>query len=56
MSDTIRRISLSSVVLPLKTEISDAKVFTGRQKPMTETVLLFAEITTDDGHTGLGFS
>ncbi len=29
MSDSIRSIALSSVVLPLKTEISDAKVFTG---------------------------
>ena len=56
MSDTIRHISLSSVVLPLKTEISDAKVFTGRQKPMTEVHFLFAEITTADGFEGVGFS
>lgn len=56
MSDTIRHISLSSMVLPLKTEISDAKVFTGRQKPMTEVHFLFAEITTADGFGGVGFS
>jgi len=56
MSDTIRHIWLSSVVLPLKTEISDAKVFTGRQKPMTEVHFLFAEITTADGFEGVGFS
>lgn len=56
MSDTVRHISLSSVVLPLKTEISDAKVFTGRQKPMTEVHFLFAEITTADGFEGVGFS
>lgn len=56
MSDTIRHISLSSVVLPLKTEISDAKVFTGRQKPMTEVHFLFAEIATADGFEGVGFS
>jgi len=56
MSDTIRHIWLSSVVLPLKTEISDAKVFTGRQKPMTEVHFLFAEITTADGFDGVGFS
>lgn len=56
MSDTIRHISLNSVVLPLKTEISDAKVFTGRQKPMTEVHFLFAEITTADGFEGVGFS
>ena len=56
MSDSIRQIRLSSVVLPLKTEISDAKVFTGRQRPMTEVHFLFAEIETADGHSGVGFS
>src|SRR5690625_1253659 len=54
--DSIRQVKLSSVVLPLKTAISDAKVFTGRQKPMTEVVFLFAEITTESGHEGIGFS
>ncbi len=56
MSDKIRHIALSSVVLPLRTEISDAKVCTGRQKPMTEVHFLFAEIQTEDGHSGVGFS
>ncbi len=56
MSDTIRHIALSSVVLPLKTEISDSKVLTCLQKPMTEVHFLFAEITTADGHQGVGFS
>lgn len=55
-ADTIRSVRLSSVVLPLPTPISDAKVFTGRQKPMTEVVLLFAEITTAQGLEGVGFS
>ena len=36
--------------LPLKAPISDAKVLTGRQKPMTEVAFLFAEIDTEDGH------
>ncbi len=36
--------------------ISDAKVLTGRQKPMTEIAILFVEIETADGHRGLGFS
>jgi L-alanine-DL-glutamate epimerase-like enolase superfamily enzyme len=54
--DSIRQVKLSSVVLPLKTAISDAKVFTGRQKPMTEVVFLFAEIMTESGHEGIGFS
>jgi L-alanine-DL-glutamate epimerase-like enolase superfamily enzyme len=54
--DRIAHVALSSVVLPLATPISDAKVLTGRQRPMTEVVLLFAEITTDAGATGIGFS
>ncbi|WP_022872979.1 L-talarate/galactarate dehydratase [Nesterenkonia alba] len=55
-TDAIRHIRLSSVTLPLHTAISDAKVFTGRQKPMTEVVFLFAEITSEQGFEGVGFS
>ncbi|MEV4354813.1 mandelate racemase/muconate lactonizing enzyme family protein [Nonomuraea sp. NPDC049625] len=55
-ADRIRHVSLSSVTLPLDVPISDAKVLTGRQKPMTEIAFLFAEITTEDGHEGTGFS
>ncbi|MEU6778717.1 mandelate racemase/muconate lactonizing enzyme family protein [Nonomuraea angiospora] len=55
-ADRIRHVSLSSVTLPLDVPISDAKVLTGRQKPMTEIAFLFAEITTEDGHAGTGFS
>lgn len=54
--DRIRSVTLRSVTLPLATPISDAKVFTGRQKPMTEVAFLFAEITTENGHEGIGFS
>ncbi|TQJ39045.1 galactarate dehydratase /L-talarate dehydratase [Arthrobacter sp. SLBN-112] len=54
--DLIRHVKLSSARLPLAVPISDAKVFTGRQKPMTEVVFLFAEITTELGHSGIGFS
>ncbi|MEU2199864.1 mandelate racemase/muconate lactonizing enzyme family protein [Isoptericola sp. NPDC019482] len=54
--DAIRSVQLSTLTLPLATAISDAKVFTGRQKPMTEVVFLVAEITTEQGHAGLGFS
>ncbi len=54
--DRIRSVKLSSITLPLATPISDAKVFTGRQKPMTEVAFLFAEIVTEDGHEGVGFS
>ncbi|MGO4649847.1 mandelate racemase/muconate lactonizing enzyme family protein [Nocardia sp. 2YAB30] len=54
--DRIAHVKLSSIVLPLANPISDAKVLTGRQKPMTEVVFLFAEIHTDGGHEGIGFS
>ncbi|MDO5862661.1 MULTISPECIES: mandelate racemase/muconate lactonizing enzyme family protein [Paenarthrobacter] len=54
--DLVRHVKLSTARLPLAVPISDAKVFTGRQKPMTEVVFLFAEITTEQGHSGLGFS
>ena len=53
--DRIASVTLSSVVLPLANPISDAKVFTGRQRPMTEVVFLFAEIRTEGGHEGVGF-
>ncbi|WP_208297729.1 L-talarate/galactarate dehydratase [Actinophytocola oryzae] len=53
--DRIASVTLSSVTLPLPTGISDAKVFTGRQRPMTEVAFLFAEITTESGHEGVGF-
>ncbi|GAA1823292.1 L-talarate/galactarate dehydratase [Nesterenkonia flava] len=55
-NDSIRWVKLSSITLPLQTAISDAKVFTGRQKPMTEVAFLFAEIATEQCHEGLGFS
>ena len=54
--DAIKTITLSSIRLPLEVPISDAKVFTGRQKPMTEVAMLFAEITTTEGNSGIGFS
>ncbi len=54
--DRIAHLKLSSITLPLATPISDAKVLTGRQKPMTEVAFLFVEVTTRNGHTGIGFS
>ena len=50
--DAIAWVRVSSCTLPLATPISDAKVLTGRQKPMTEVALLFAEVIAA---TGLGF-
>ncbi|WP_199439807.1 L-talarate/galactarate dehydratase [Umezawaea beigongshangensis] len=54
--DRIASVTLSSVTLPLPSGISDAKVLTGRQRPMTEIALLFAEIRTEAGLEGVGFS
>jgi L-talarate/galactarate dehydratase len=54
--DRITGMRVSSCYLPLATPISDAKVLTGRQKPMTEIAMLFVEIQTRDGHQGLGLS
>lgn len=55
-TDRIEWIQLSLVFLPLATPISDAKVLTGRQKPLTEIAFLFAEVQTREGHQGVGFS
>ncbi|MGL6113292.1 MAG: L-talarate/galactarate dehydratase [Rubrivivax sp.] len=55
-ADRIAWLRLSSCVLPLATPISDAKVLAGRQKPMTEIAMLFAEVHSRDGHQGLGFT
>ena len=55
-TDRIEWIKLSLVFLPLATPISDAKVLTGRQKPLTEIAFLFAELQTREGHAGIGFS
>ena len=56
VADRVRHVRLSTATLPLTTPISDAKVLTGRQRPMTEIVFLFAEITTEQGFSGMGFS
>ena len=54
-TDRIAWIKLSLILLPLKAPISDAKVLTGRQKPLTEVAMLFAEIESERGHHGIGF-
>ena len=54
--DRIARLELSLIILPLKTAVSDAKVTTGRQKPLTEVAFLFVEVETVHGLSGLGFS
>ena len=56
IDDRISWLRISSCALPLATPISDAKVLTGRQKPMTEVAMLFVEAQTAGGHEGLGLS
>jgi L-alanine-DL-glutamate epimerase-like enolase superfamily enzyme len=55
-ADRIARVRLSHINLPLKVPVSDAKVLTGRQRPLTHVAMLFAEIATADGREGIGFS
>ncbi len=52
----IEQVKISLAFLPLATPVSDAKVLTGRQKPLTEVAIIFAEIRTRDGFEGVGFS
>ncbi|HSV50534.1 MAG TPA: mandelate racemase/muconate lactonizing enzyme family protein [Burkholderiaceae bacterium] len=54
-ADAIAWVKVSLVYLPLAAPISDAKVLTGRQKPLTEIAFVFAEIRTRDGLEGIGF-
>jgi L-alanine-DL-glutamate epimerase-like enolase superfamily enzyme len=54
-ADRIQWVQLSLIYLPLATPVSDAKVLTGVQKPLTEIAFIFAEIRTRDGHEGIGF-
>ncbi|MCQ4258832.1 L-talarate/galactarate dehydratase [Stutzerimonas stutzeri] len=56
VADQICWIRLKTVNLPLRAAVSDAKVLTGRQKPLDSVQLLFAEIESSHGHAGLGFS
>lgn len=53
--DRIDAVKVSLIYLPLATPVSDAKVLTGRQKPLTEIAFIFAEIRTRDGLEGIGF-
>lgn len=55
-NDQITSVSLSKVLLPLSHTVSDAKVITGRQNPLKDIALLFAEIKTAQGFEGMGFS
>ena len=55
-TDAISGVTLSLAYLPLAAPASDAKVLTGRQKPLTEIAFLFAEIRSECGYEGVGYS
>ncbi|MDF9750519.1 mandelate racemase/muconate lactonizing enzyme family protein [Arthrobacter sp. ES3-54] len=56
VNDRITAVKVSLVILPLQKPASDAKVLTGKQKPLAEVAFLFAEITSEEGHEGVGYS
>jgi L-alanine-DL-glutamate epimerase-like enolase superfamily enzyme len=56
VNDRISSVKVSLVVLPLLKPASDAKVLTGKQKPLSEIAFLFAEIQSADGWEGVGYS
>jgi hypothetical protein len=55
-TDAISSVTLSLAFLPLAAPVSDAKVLTGRQRPLTEVAFLFAEVRAESGGEGVGYS
>ena len=53
--DRIESVEVALIMLPLAAPVSDAKVLTGRQKPLTEVAFVFAQIRSREGHEGIGF-
>ncbi|MGX9936566.1 L-talarate/galactarate dehydratase [Advenella kashmirensis] len=56
VSDNIENILVSLYQVPLKKPVSDAKVLTGRQKPLSHIAMLTVTVTTREGAKGFGFS
>ncbi|MEV4801421.1 mandelate racemase/muconate lactonizing enzyme family protein [Nonomuraea sp. NPDC049421] len=56
MGDTIAYVRFARYAVPLAAPVSDAKVATGRQWPLSQIDVLTCEIGTRDGLLGLGFS
>jgi len=55
-SSTVQRVECTLYRVPLKEPVSDAKVATGRQSPLSEVDVVIARILTTDGFEGVGFS
>ncbi|MDF0601967.1 mandelate racemase/muconate lactonizing enzyme family protein [Psychromarinibacter sp. C21-152] len=54
--DALTGITLSHIVLPLENPLSDAKVLTGRQSPLSAVDILACEAVSENGHRGMGFA
>lgn len=54
--DQIKGIRVSHVRVPIAVPVSDAKVLTGRQRPLTHVEICLAEVVSEGGHRGHGFS
>ncbi|GAA2206890.1 L-talarate/galactarate dehydratase [Nonomuraea monospora] len=52
----VESVRFGRYAVPLATPVSDAKVATGRQRPLAQIDVLTCEIVTTDGLAGLGFS
>jgi L-alanine-DL-glutamate epimerase-like enolase superfamily enzyme len=55
-SATVTRIACDLYRVPLAQAVSDAKVFTGRQRPLGDVDVLIARVGTSDGLEGIGFT
>ena len=53
---TISRVGCALYRVPLKEPVSDAKVTTGRQRPLGDVDVVIARVQTADGLEGIGFS
>ncbi|MFB9470556.1 L-talarate/galactarate dehydratase [Nonomuraea salmonea] len=56
VGDAIAYVRFARYAVPLAAPVSDAKVATGRQRPLSQIDVLTCEIGTRDGLRGLGFS
>ncbi|SPF80042.1 L-talarate/galactarate dehydratase [Pseudoprimorskyibacter insulae] len=53
--DAIAGLKVSHILVPFPQAISDAKVLTGRQKPLDSVDILLVEAVSEAGQTGLGY-
>ncbi|KAF1047311.1 L-talarate/galactarate dehydratase [Xylophilus sp.] len=54
--ETLKNVEIALYQVPLKQALSDAKVLTGRQKPLAQVDMLTAAVETSSGARGFGFS